>query len=49
MTRKRGSRRQADEAQREKERQRAKARDKKQRRHFWFEEQHEKFVTAVRK
>ena len=41
--------RQASEAQREKERQRAKARDKKQRRHFWLEEQHEKFVTAVRK
>ena len=47
--RKRGSRRQVIEAQREKERQRAKAIDKKQRRHFLLEIQHENFVAAVRK
>ena len=47
--RKRESRRKASEAQREKERQRAIARDKTQRRHFLLEEQHEKFVAAVRK
>ena len=45
--RKRGSRRQASEAQREKERRRAsRARDKKQRRQFLSEEN---FVEVVRK
>ena len=37
------------EAQREKERQGARARDKKQRKHFWLQEQHENFVAGVRK
>jgi len=37
------------EAQREKDRQRARARDKKQRRHFLLEEQHENFAAAERK
>jgi len=46
QSRKRESRRQASEAQREKERQRAGARDKKQRRHFLLEEQHKNFVAA---
>ena len=49
IQRKRESRRQASEAQREKEQQWAGARDKKQRRHFLLEEQHEKFVAAVTK
>ena len=39
--RKRERRRQASEAQREKGRHRSGARDKKQRRHFLLEEQHE--------
>ena len=39
--------RQASETQREKGRQRFRARDKKQRRHFLLEEQHEHFVAAV--
>ena len=43
----RGSRRQASEAQREKGRQRSRARDKKKRRHFLLEEQHENFVAVV--
>ena len=47
--RKRESRRQASEAQREKGRQRSRATDKKQRRHFFLEEEHENFVTAVTK
>ena len=47
--RKRESRRQAGEAQREKERHRARARDTKQRRGISLEEQHEKFIPAVRK
>ena len=47
--RKLDSRRQASDIQREKERQTARARDKKQRRLFLLEEQHENFVTAVRK
>ena len=47
--RKRESRRQASEAQREKGRQISRARDKKQRRHFLLEEQHENFVAAVTK
>ena len=50
--RKRESRQQASEAQREKGRQswRSRARDKKQRRHFFLlEEQHENFVAAVTK
>ena len=47
--RKRESRRQASEAQREKGRKRSTARDKKKRRHFFVEEQHENFVAAVTK
>ena len=47
--RKRESRRQARETQREKGRQRSRGRDKKQRRHFLLEEQHENFVAAVTK
>ena len=49
IQRKRESRRQASEAQREKGRKRTRARDKIQRRHFLLEEQHENFVAAVRK
>ena len=49
IQRKRESRRQASEAQREKGRKRPRARDKKQRRHFLLEEQHENFVAAVKK
>ena len=42
--------RQASETQREKGRQRSRARDKKQRRHiFLLEERHENFVAAVTK
>ena len=41
--------RQASETQREKGQQRSRARDKKQRRHFLLEEQHENFVAAVTK
>ena len=37
--------RQASETQREKGGQRSRARDKKQRRHFFLEEQHENFVA----
>ena len=37
------------EAQRDKGRQRSRGTDKKQRRHFLLEEQHENFVTAVTK
>jgi len=44
---KKESRRQAIEAQREKERQGASATDKKLRRHFLLEEKHENFVAAV--
>ena len=47
--RKRESRQQASEAQREKGPQRSRAIDKKQRRHFFLEEEHENFVTAVTK
>ena len=47
--RKRESRWQASEAQREKGRQRSRARDKKQKRHFCLEEQHKNFVAAVTK
>ena len=47
--RKRESGRHAREAQREKGRQRFRATDKKQRRYFLFEEQHENFVAAVTK
>ena len=47
--RKRESRRWASEDQREKGRQRSRARDKKQRRHFFWKEQHENFVAAVTK
>ena len=47
IQRKRESRRQASEAQREKGRQRSGARGKKQRRHFLMEEQHENFVAAT--
>ena len=46
--RKRESRRQASEAQREKGHQRFRARDKKKG-DIFFEEQHENFVTAVTK
>ena len=46
---KKESRRQVSEAQREKERQRASATDKKLRRHFLLEEKHENFVVAVTK
>ena len=41
------SRRQASEAQRGKGRQRSRAGDKKQKRHFLLEEQHENFVAAM--
>ena len=41
--------RQASEPQQEKGQQRSRARDKKQRTHFLFEEQHENFVVAVTK
>ena len=47
--RKRESRRQTSEIQRDKERQKARPRIKKQRIHFLLEEQHENFVAAVRK
>ena len=47
--RKRESRRQASEAQCEKGQKIARARDKKQRRHFLLEDQHENFVAAVKK
>ena len=40
---------QASEAQREKGRQRSRVRDKKQRRNFLLEEQHENFVAALTK
>ena len=40
---------QAGDAQRDKGRQRSRGTDKKQRRHFLLEEQHENFVTAVTK
>ena len=43
------SRRQASEAQREKGRHRARARDKNKGDIFLLEEQHENFVAAVRK
>ena len=43
------SRRRASEAQLEKERQRATAKGKKQRRNFWLEEEHENFVAAAAK
>ena len=46
---KRERRRQARETQREKGRQRSRAIDKKQRRRFLFQEQHENFVAAVTK
>ena len=45
--RKRDCRWQASEAQREKGRQKFRAREKKQRRHFLLEEQNENFVTAI--
>ena len=45
--RKRDSRWQASEAQREKGRQRSSARDKKRGEIFFLEEEHEKFVTEV--
>ena len=45
----RESRPQASEAQQEKGRQRFRERDKKQRKHFLLEEQHEELVTAVTK
>ena len=45
--RKRESRWQASEAQRDKGRQRSRARDYKQRRHFLLEEQHDNFVAVV--
>ena len=47
--RKRESRRQASEAQREKGRQRFKARDKNKGDIFLLEEEHENFVAVVRK
>ena len=47
--RKRESRRQASEAQREKGRQRSGVRDKKKGDIFSFEEQHEHFVAVVTK
>ena len=47
--RKRESRRQASEAQREKGQQRSRARDKNKGHIFLLEEQHENFVTAVTK
>ena len=43
------SKRQSSDAQRGKEQQIARARDKKERRHFLLEEQHENFEGAVRK
>ena len=46
--RKRESEWKAGEAQRGKGRQEFKARDKKQRRHFLLEEQHEHFLAAVK-
>ena len=46
---KRESRRQAGKTQRGKGRQRSRARDKKQRRYFLLEEQHENFVAAMTK
>ena len=49
IQRKRESRWQASDAQRVKERQRARVRDKIQLRYFLVEEQHENFVAAVRK
>ena len=49
IQRKRESRWQASDAQRVKELQRARARDKIQLRYFLLEEQHENFVAAVRK
>ena len=49
LQRKRESRRQASEAQREKGRQRSRARNKKQRRHYFWKEQHENLVAAVTK
>ena len=46
----RESRRQAREAQREKEQRRSRAGDKKKETFFcWTEEQHENFLTAMRK
>ena len=47
--RKRESRRRASEAQREEERRTVRVRDKRQGRHFLFEEQQENFVGAVGK
>ena len=47
--RKRGSRRQASEAQLEKGRQRSRARDKKKGYIFLLEKQHENFIAAVTK
>ena len=47
--RKKESRRQATEAHLEKDRQRSRARDEKQGKHFLLEEQHENIVEAVRK
>ena len=47
--RKKESRRQVSEDQREKGRQTARARDKKNEDTFLLEEQHENFVAAVRK
>ena len=47
--RKKESRRQVSEGQREKGRQTARARDKKKEDIFLLEEQHENFVAAVRK
>ena len=49
IQRKRESRWQTSDAQRVKERQRARARDKIQLRYFLLEEQHENFVAEVRK
>ena len=46
QSRKRECRKQVSDAQREIERQRARARDKKERRHFLLEEQYENFVAA---
>ena len=46
QNRKSESRRQVSEAQREKERRRARVRDIKQRRHFLLKGQHENFVAA---
>ena len=47
--REREKKRQASETQQEKGRQRSRVRDKKQRRHFLLEEQHENLVAAVTK